>query len=105
MNPILKVAGIILAGIIMTSCSRYDKPISVKFHAPLKTLTFKYAKNFKVEVYENYKKVIVKSPWAGAQQNFSYILKNKNTLLDSSVSRRAVFNTPVNNIITFSNNS
>ena len=65
-------------------------------------IEIKYAKNFTLEYREGYKLLTVTTPWAGAEQSFSYALVPEEFagMVDSG--NAMVIKTPIKSIVTFS---
>ena len=54
----------------------------------------KYAKGFEIQYFENYKKLIIKKPYQGAEESFEYILTNSGSNNDLNT-----IQTPVESIV------
>lgn len=58
-----------------------------------------YASSLSIKKYPNYSVVTVSNPWPNASKNFTYILKNKNTVLPDSLQNQAVINVPLESVV------
>lgn len=61
--------------------------------------SIEYASSLSIKKYPNYQIVTVVDPWPNATKNFTYILKNKNTILPDSLKNEAVINVPLASIV------
>lgn len=61
-----------------------------------KESTIKYAKGFDIQYNEDYKKLIIKTPYQNAENTFEYILTNSDSVIDKS---RKIIKTPINSIV------
>ena len=58
-----------------------------------------YATSLSIKKYPNYSVVTVSNPWPNASKNFTYILKDKNTVLPDSLQNQAVINVPLESVV------
>lgn len=65
-------------------------------------VTIDYAQNFTLEYHEGYKLLTVTTPWAGADQSFSYALVPQKNIGLVDAGNAMVIATPIKSIITFS---
>jgi iron complex transport system substrate-binding protein len=65
-------------------------------------VTIDYAKNFTIEYREGYKLLTVTTPWAGAEQSFSYALVPEEFAGMLDVGNAMLIKTPIKSIVTFS---
>ncbi|NLP58743.1 ABC transporter substrate-binding protein [Lutibacter sp. B1] len=61
-----------------------------------KESAIKYAKGFDIQYNEDYKKLIIKTPYQNAENTFEYILTNSDSVIDKS---RKIIKTPINSIV------
>ncbi len=67
--------------LLTISCSKAKKEIEIDLENNTINTSVKYAKGFDIQVYDGYKKLIIKSPYPGAEQHQEFILisdRNKN---------------------------
>lgn len=78
------------------------EPVDPVVAEPVEQLTIEYAKNFTIEYREGYKLLTVTTPWAGAEQSFSYALVPEEFAGMMDVGNALVIKTPIKSIVTFS---
>ncbi len=69
---------------------------------PVEEISISYAKNFTIEYREGYKLLTVTTPWAGAEQSFSYALVPEEYAGMVEPGNAMVIKTPIKSIVTFS---
>jgi iron complex transport system substrate-binding protein len=69
---------------------------------PVEQVTIEYAENFTIEYREGYKLLTVTTPWAGAEQSFSYALVPEKFAGMLDVGNAMLIKTPIKSIVTFS---
>ena len=70
--------------------------------AAVEQISIDYAKNFTIEYHDGYKLLTVTTPWAGAEQSFSYALVPEEYAGMVDAGNAMVIKTPIKSIITFS---
>ncbi len=78
------------------------EPVDPVVAEPVEQVTIEYAKNFTIEYREGYKLLTVTTPWAGAEQSFSYALVPEEFAGMMDVGNALVIKTPIKSIVTFS---
>ncbi len=92
--------------LLFFSCSNNNS--NVKFETDnndtlLGRTKIKYAKGFEIENYKNYKILIVKNPWQGAEDiEYKYVLRDKTSKIPNSLKKLPVIDVPVKRIICLS---
>jgi len=61
-----------------------------------------YSSGFSVEYLQNYKVLVVKSPWPGADRVFTYVLYGRGKPKPKGVKADGFFETPLRKVVTFS---
>jgi iron complex transport system substrate-binding protein len=56
-----------------------------------------YAKGFEIYTYEGYSIVKITNPWPEAKKTFSYVLKQKNTIIPDSLKHLPIIPIPIKN--------
>ena len=72
-------------GLLLVGCKQENTSKNSKLNIK-QSIKIKYAKGFDIQYFNNYKKLIIKSPYQNAKEQFEYILtttENKNTLVNS----------------------
>ena len=91
-----KTIGIFLL-ISLFGCKKEIKPTPT---APTSIQNqIEYATSLSIKKYPNYSVVTVSNPWPNASKNFTYILKDKNTVLPDSLQNQAVINVPLESVV------
>jgi iron complex transport system substrate-binding protein len=78
------------------------EPVEPVVAEPVEQVTIDYAKNFTIEYREGYKLLTVTTPWAGAEQSFSYALVPEEFAGMLDVGNAMLIKTPIKSIVTFS---
>jgi iron complex transport system substrate-binding protein len=81
--------------ILFINCE--NKKESISKLNPLNSV--KYAKGFTLNQYENYTKIVIKSPWKNATKDFIYILKEKNKSIPDSLKNFQIINVPIQKLV------
>lgn len=63
------------------------------------TTSVKYAKGFDIQVFDNYKKLIIKSPYPDAEQAFEYIIIPKGNKVPDSLKNQKIIRTPIEKLV------
>jgi iron complex transport system substrate-binding protein len=94
MKSVFKV---VLAFLILVSCK--EKNVSIANKINIKELIkVKYAKGFEIQSFNNSKKLIIKSPYLNAKEQFEYIITtDENT--NKMYPKGTIINAPINKII------
>jgi len=59
----------------------------------------KHAKGFDIQVFENYKKLTIKTPYPEAKEQFEYILIPKGEKIPNAVSKLKIIRTPIERLV------
>ena len=78
------------------------EPVEPVVAEPVEQVTIDYAKNLTIEYREGYKLLTVTTPWAGAEQSFSYALVPEEFAGMLDVGNAMLIKTPIKSIVTFS---
>ncbi|MFY0652472.1 MAG: ABC transporter substrate-binding protein [Cyclobacteriaceae bacterium] len=82
-SPILKYIFPVL--VVLFSCSeKRNQAISLKNDAP--QLSIKHANAFDIKYLDGYKIVTLKTPWQGNSEPITYVLRNRHTPINDSIS-------------------
>lgn len=90
---------IFLLSLCHVSCekSKNTKSNITKYISPSHTV--KYAKGFDIQVFEGYKKLIIKSPYPDAENYQEFILASKNNILKNDLNRPNTMTIPFEKIV------
>ena len=91
-----KTIGIFLL-ISLFGCKKEIKPTATATTSIQNQI--EYATSLSIKKYPNYSVVTVSNPWPNASKNFTYILKDKNTVLPDSLQNQAVINVPLESVV------
>jgi len=61
--------------------------------------SLKYAKGFDIQVFDSYKKLIIKSPYPEAKEHLEYIIIPKESALPDSLNHYKIIRTPIEKIV------
>ena len=94
MKSVFKV---VLAFLILVSCK--EKNVStVNKTKPKESVKIKYAKGFDIQIFNKSKKLIIKSPYLNAKEQFEYIITtDENT--NKMYPKGTIINAPINKIV------
>ncbi|MDY7394219.1 ABC transporter substrate-binding protein [Aureibaculum sp. 2210JD6-5] len=59
----------------------------------------KYSKGFDIQIFDNYKKLIIKSPYPDAEEAFAYIIVPKGNEIPDSLKNHKIIRTPVDKLV------
>lgn len=92
-----------MACIAMGSCTNPASRLGDKSLIPANSLKIQYAKGFRIEKFDHYKKVWVFNPWEGAKNvQYCYILADTLSLVPDTLRKYPVIQTPVKKIVCLS---
>jgi len=91
---------ILLIGFILLGCtSKPKKPELTQNTEQKSAFTIDYAEGFTIEYHQNYKVITLNTPWPGATNKYTYLLKEKDVLLDNEADFDAVIQIPITSIV------
>ena len=70
----LKLQLVLLLFVLLSSCSKSKKSVDSILHTSKSKTSIKYAKGFDIQIFNGYKKLIIKSPYPDAEQYQEFIL-------------------------------
>ncbi len=91
---------IVFAALFINGCNAPEETSGSGGKA--KQLNLRYAKNFSIYQYPNFKIVEVKNAWRGSQKKHGYVLISENQKLDTNISGYITVKTPVKKIVSLS---
>jgi len=94
----------ILLGIFLLVLSCNKSKIEEKNSSNKSSLntSIKYAKGFDIQIFENYKKLIIKSPYPDAEKQQEFILISKNNTFKTQLKNQNTITIPLEKIVTTS---
>ncbi len=90
-----KIAIIIFFLLIISACKTEQKELIIKETSTL----IKYAKGFNIQNFNTYTKLIIKSPYLDAKEQFEYILIPKGEKVPKAVSGLKIIRTPIEKLV------
>ena len=88
---IFKIFTFIFSFTLLFSCKKEAKNLQKKVEVE-KEISLKYAKGFTIQYFDDYKKLIIKTPYQNSKETFEFILSDKKNDFKS-------IQTPVNSVV------
>ena len=92
---LLKIIAFFAIITIIFSCENHNKSSQENYTNTL----IKYAKGFDIQNYKNYKKLIIKSPYPKAKEQFEYVLIPKDSNIPNEVKNATIIRIPITKIV------
>jgi len=81
--------------LLISACKTEKKELIIKEINP----SIKYAKGFDIQSFKTHKKLIIKSPYPDAKEQFEYILIPKGAKIPKAVNRLKIIRTPIEKLV------
>ncbi len=92
---ILKIPAVLFLFLLISGCKQEKKEIAIsQTESPIK-----YAKGFDIQTYTNYKKLIIKSPYPDAKEQFEYIILPKGEKVPDDKNELKIIRVPIEKLV------
>ena len=97
-----KITLLSILSLLLFSCNKSEKTNNSSQQAPSHKSSIKYAKGFDIQVFENFKKLTIKSPYPDAKKQQEFILISKNDKDKNQWKKQNTITIPLQKIVTTS---
>jgi len=81
--------------LLISACKTEKKEVDIQEYQTL----IKYAKGIDIQMFENYKKLIIKSPYPEAEESLTYFLVPKNEKVPKNIKGLNIIRTPIEKVV------